>query len=592
LRTDPATDRTVVANPTFWHGACGHPESSADRVVVHRTSRTSSWKFLSEKSDYMVESDATASRPHRNAARHIALWFAASIAFLLICAFIGSFFLDSMIRPRIEANMNASLKGYHATLPHAHLQLLGLTLTLRDLTIEQLAHPQPAVATFPVMRFRIDWKHLFFGRVVADVRLEHPSFHIDEAQLASERKDPTSLRQKGWQDALQNAYPFKINRLVVDEGDVVYVEAGAKKPLRLSHLDIISDNIRSIEEPNNLYPSRFHASMTIFDRGKMSLQGRANYLMKPFPGMKTNYTVTDVPMDVLTTASHNINIAMAGGTFSSDGFIEYSPRITNVDVNHVTIDSINVTYTHRPETQQVEAKRIDVAGKAVEKETNRRAVNIDIRELEIKRSKLAYDNQTSNPPFPLFIAGADLKVSNLVNHQAHGPARMTLKGKFMGSGDTNITGTFLASDEGPEFDTNISIENTDLTSLNPLLRAYGRFDVAQGRFTLYSQLDVKDGRINGYAKPMFSDLKVYDPQKDKNKGVIGQTKQVLIGTAAHLFKNRQTQKVATQVTISGSLKKADVSTWQAFVEIVENAFIKTILPGFDREVGGSETSGG
>jgi hypothetical protein len=40
------------------------------------------------------------------------------------------------------------------------------------------------------------------------------------------------------------------------------------------------------------------------------------------------------------------------------------------------------------------------------------------------------------------------------------------------------------------------------------------------------------------------------------------------------------------------LKKADVSTWQAFVEIVENAFIKTILPGFDREVGGSETSGG
>ncbi len=540
----------------------------------------------------MLESDAIASRPPRTVARYILLWFLGGITFLLICAFIGSFFLDGIIRPRIEANMNGSLKGYHATLPHAHLQLVGLTLTLNDLSIAQLAHPQPPVATFPVMRFRIDWKHLLLGRVVANVRLEHPSFHIDEDQLASERKDPTSLRQKGWQDALQNAYPFKINRFVVDEGDVVYVEAGARKPLRLSQLNLVSDNIRSIEEPNHLYPSRFNASMTIFDRGKMSLQGRANYLMKPFPGMEASYTLKDVPMEALSTASRHINVAISGGAFSSDGFIEYSPTITNVDVHHATIDSINATYTHRPETEKAEAKRIDIAGKAVEKENNRRAVNLDIRELEIEHSKLVYANETSNPPYNLFIAGTDLKITNLVNHRASGPARMTLSGKFMGSGDTNITGTFLAAGDGPEVNTNVKIENTDLTQLNPLLRAYGRFDVAQGRFTLYSQFTIKDGNLNGYAKPMFSGLKVYDPQKDKNKSLIGQTKQVLIGTAAHVFKNRQTQTVATQVTISGSLKKADVSTWQAFVEIVENAFIKAILPGFDREAGSAETTGG
>ena len=532
----------------------------------------------------MLESNAIAPQARRSVARRIILWFLGDIAFLTIAAFIVSFFLDGLIRPRIETNMNASLKGYHATLPHAHLQLLGLTLMLRDLTIVQMAHPQPPVATFPLMRFRIDWKSLLSGRVVAYVLLERPKFHIDEAQLATERNDRTSLRQKGWQDALQNAYPFKINHLDVDEGDLVYVEAGATKPLHLSHLNLDSDNIRSLEAPNNLYPSWFRASMTIFDRGKMSLQGNANYLMKPFPGMETRYTLTDVPMDALTTASHHINVAISGGILSSDGFIEYSPKVTNVDIDNVSIDAINATYSHRPETERAEAKRINIAGNAVEKETNRRAVNIHIRELEIRRSRLAYDDQTSNPPFNLFIAGTDLKLMNLGNHRAQGFARLTLSGKFMGSGDTNITGTFLASGEGPEFITNISIENTDLTSLNPLLRAYGRFDVAQGRLTLYSQLGVKNGNISGYAKPMFSDLKVYDYQKDKSKGLIGQTKQILIGTAAHIFKNSETQKVATQVTISGSLKKADISTWEAFVEIVENAFIKTILPGFDREV--------
>jgi hypothetical protein len=533
---------------------------------------------------FMVESEAIAPQPRRSAARRIVPWLLGGIAFVLIAIFIASFFLDGIIRPRIEAKMNASLKDYHATLPHAHLQLLSFTLTLRDLTLEQLAHPRPPVAVFPIMRFQIHWKALLFGRVVANVLMSHPTFHIDQAQFATERKDPTPLRQKGWQDALQNAYPFKINRFVVDNGEFVYVEAGEKKPLRLARLNLVSDNIRSIQEPNHPYPSWFRASVVIFDRGKLSLEGRANYLLKPFPGIEARYTVTDVPLDAVTTASRHINILISGGTFASDGFIEYSPKVTNIDVHNVIFDGIRVTYVHRPETENAEAKRVEVAGKTVEKENNRRAVNIKVRELDIKRSSLAFDDQISNPPFKLFIADADLKLRHLGNHQTQGPAQLTLDGKFMGSGATHMSGTFLASGEGPEFNLNIAIDNTDLTSLNPLLRAYGRFDVARGRFTLYSQLAVKNSNVAGYVKPMFSDLVVYEYQKDKNKGVIDQAKQILIDTAGHVLKNRETQKVATQVSINGSLKNANVSTWDAFVEIVRNAFVKAILPGFDREV--------
>jgi uncharacterized protein DUF748 len=235
---------------------------------------------------------------------------------------------------------------------------------------------------------------------------------------------------------------------------------------------------------------------------------------------------------------------LPGGTFASDGLVEYSPKVTNINVHTVALDGISVVYTHRPETQKVEAKRIGEAGKVVEKETNRRAVNIKVGELDMKRSRLAFDDQMSSPPFNLFIADADLKLHHLVNHRSQGPAQLSLNGKFMDSGATNVTGTFLASGQGPEFNVNISIENTDITSLNPLLRAYGRFDVAQGRFTLYSQLGVKDRNLSGYVKPMFSHLEVYDYRKDKNKSLVSQAKQVLIGGAARIFKNRQTQKVA------------------------------------------------
>ena len=533
----------------------------------------------------MVEPNAIAGKPRRSTIRSgVFPWLLGGLASVLIGVFIASFFLDGIIRPRIEAKMNASLKDYHATLRHAHLQLLGFTLTLRDLTVEQVAHPRPPVAVFPIMRFQIHWKALLSGHVVANVLLWHPRFHINEAQFSTERKDPIPIRQKGWQDALQNIYPFKINRFVIDNGEVVYVETGEKKPLRLARLNLVSDNIRSIQEPNHPYPSWFRASAVIFDRGKLFLEGRANYLMKPFPGIEARYTVSDVPMDAVTTASHHINVVISGGTFASDGFIEYSPRITNIDVHNVTFDAIKITYIHRPETRHLEAKRIELAGKTVKKETNQRAVNIKVEELDIKRSILMFDDQASNPPFKLFISDTDLKIRHLGNHQTQGPAQLTLIGKFMGSGVTRVSGTFLAAGEGPEFNLDIAIENTDMTSLNPLLRAYGRFDVAQGRFTLYSQISVKNGNINGYVKPMFSDLVVYEYQKDKNKGVIDQAKHMLLDTAGHVFKNRETQKVATQVSISGTLKNTNASTWDAFVEIVKNAFVKTILPGFDREV--------
>lgn len=527
--------------------------------------------------------------------RRIAGWSLTSLAVVLMVGFIASFFLDGVVRPRIEQKMNASLKGYSTAVPYAHLQLVGFTLTLQNVTVVQLAHPHPPVAVFPLMRFQIHWQALIHGRVVASVLLERPQCHVDGTQFSAERIDPTPLRQKGWQDALQNAYPFTINRFIIDDGDIVYVESHEQDPLHISHLYFASDNIRNISRPDRNYPSWFRAKLVIFGQGHMLLEGRANFLMKPFPGVRAQYSVSDVPLTPLTTASHHINVAVSGGTLASSGLVEYSPLVTRVDIEKTVVDATTITYTHRGKTKEAEARRVDVAGKEINKETNRRAVDLRMRELDVEHSDLVFGDQNSDPPFRLFIDNTSLRVTNLVNHSTQEPAELTLNGRFMGSGKTNVTGIVAPYGQSPNVKVNLVIQNTDMTSLNQLLRAYGRFDVAQGQFTLYSQINIADGNLTGFVKPMFANLKVYDYQKDRNKGVLTQSKEMLIGAAGHIFKNRQTQEVATQVDISGSLKKPNVSSWDAFVEIVDNAFIQTILPGFDRQLQVSrakETGGG
>ena len=105
-----------------------------------------------------------------------------------------------------------------------------------------------------------------------------------------------------------------------------------------------------------------------------------------------------------------------------------------------------------------------------------------------------------------------------------------------------------------------------------------------GKFSVYSEVAIKDDNINGYVKPMFANVEVYDYQKDKSKPVLHQAKELVIGGAARLFKNSSTQQVASDIDLAGRLQSPQTSTWQAIGQVLRNAFIEAIVPGFDRAV--------
>jgi hypothetical protein len=441
-------------------------------------------------------------------------------------------------------------------LARAHLQLVGGLLTLNGLKIIQQAHPHPAVADVPMMRFHIEWKELLSRRIVADVLLSHPKVHIDQTQLVTEKKDPVPLRQKGWQDALEAAYPFKINRFTIDDGDVVYIQDAVNPPLHLAKLNFTTDNIRNIHAPNNVYP-KVHANLVIFGTGRATIDGHANYLEEPFPGARTQFTIENVPLSAFDPEIRKINIAVSGGRLFGSGLVECSPKVTRVQVDNATIEGVVVGYVHAPATQQAEAQRVKATGKQIEKQNNRPGVDIEVREFDVTHSSFSYTDKTKDPNYRLFFSDSDIALKNLSNHQRQGPADLALHGKFMGSGDTKVSGDFLASQHGPAFNMKVAIQNTDLPSMNDILRAYGRFDVAAGQFSVFSELSIKDGDMNGYVKPMFANLEVYNYQKDKNTGVLHQAKTMIGGP--HI--SQEFQHPAGRNRGHGKLK-SDVSTRQ------------------------------
>jgi hypothetical protein len=56
-----------------------------------------------------------------------------------------------------------------------------------------------------------------------------------------------------------------------------------------------------------------------------------------------------------------------------------------------------------------------------------------------------------------------------------------------------------------------------------------------------------------------------------------------LGIAAKILRNRPRGEVATVVPISGRADQPVYSMWAVVGHLLENAFIKAILPGFDPE---------
>ena len=158
----------------------------------------------------------------------------------------------------------------------------------------------------------------------------------------------------------------------------------------------------------------------------------------------------------------------------------------------------------------------------------------------------------------------------------------------MGSGDATLTAVLRPEHQGPDFDFDLASRDTDLTSFNDLLRAYGKFDVASGKVSVFAQVTVKNHYVSGYVKPLFTDVKVYDSQKDEKKPILQKAYEVVIGGAAKLLKNRSTQQVATKIDISGPVKNPNVDPWQAIGQFYSNAFVNAIVPGFDQRSSSSQ----
>jgi hypothetical protein len=200
--------------------------------------------------------------------------------------------------------------------------------------------------------------------------------------------------------------------------------------------------------------------------------------------------------------------------------------------------------------------------------------------LKLVNSQIGFVNEKTRPGYRLFLSKASLELDHLSNQAQKDPSTFHGRGAFMGSGTASVAGTFQPAAAHLDFGVQLRLEDARLPALNDCLRAHAGVDVADGLVSVFAEIQVHNGQVSGYIKPMFRNLKFCDPAKDRAKSFGKRVELHLLQGLATVFKSRTTQEVATVTTLSGSIDDPRAGEWEAVRRLIGNGLSRAILPGF------------
>jgi hypothetical protein len=509
-------------------------------------------------------------------------WLIGVLVVVLALAYTIAFLIDEPLRRLTERQMNARMKGYTARIGKLNFHPIGFAVDLHDLVFLQDAHPDPPVLHVPQLTASVQWGAIIHGRVVADFQFWSPAIYVDRTHLVRELDDPTPVKEHGWQEALQAIYPLKLNEFRIRNGSVTYVDTGQIRPLKVHGIEIVVNDVRNVRSAPDVYPSPIHIEANVFDDGRLQIDGRADFLRVPYAGVKGQIALERLALDYFGPIAARYGLTLTAGTFGGKGNVEYAPEVKVVDLEDVRLDGLKADYAYRKRTVEPVKKAAKATADAAAEVSNKPGVLLKARRVSANGAVVGFVNEQASPRYRVFMSDTNLVLENFSNQREEGMGTARLTGRFMGSGATAVRAVFRPELSGPDFDLDVRIENTDLKSMNDLLRAHAKVDVASGVFSVYSELHVKNGRVEGYVKPLFRDLTVYNPEQDEDKSFGQKVKEKAVDVVSKVLKNRPRDEVATVVPVSGPLENPKASTWETLIGLVRNAFIKAILPGFER----------
>jgi hypothetical protein len=210
---------------------------------------------------------------------------------------------------------------------------------------------------------------------------------------------------------------------------------------------------------------------------------------------------------------------------------------------------------------------------------------IDVDRVEIENGQVHYKDLNSSPLVDISMNSIYVLAENLRNTvdplqelPSSIEANATVYG---GKVDAKVNLNLLADD--PTFELEAECKHLNLPGLNSFFKAYGKFTIDRGDFSVYSEVAAKDGGFKGYVKPLIKDLKILGPD-NKGENVLTRLWEGILDAVAWIFKNKKVDQLATKIPLEGKFNDPKPNIGFIIYALLRNGWIQALNPSLDYEI--------
>jgi len=166
------------------------------------------------------------------------------------------------------------------------------------------------------------------------------------------------------------------------------------------------------------------------------------------------------------------------------------------------------------------------------------------------------------------------------------PSPVWLTGDVPGyGGNMRFDANMYLLKDVPDFNYDLKFTDLQLVKLNPLVREYANLDFEKGTMSVFSEMAMNDGKLNGYLKPLTKDMAIFRLKEPGEKRTIGRFFTELLAEAgSEVLENQKRDQVATRVPLTGTVENIDTPIWPTLFGVLRNAYVQAFEQKFDNDV--------
>lgn len=218
----------------------------------------------------------------------------------------------------------------------------------------------------------------------------------------------------------------------------------------------------------------------------------------------------------------------------------------------------------------------------------RKLLPIHINRFSVINGKVNLTSLVTQPRADLSLQQFNAEIRNIRNVVDQGkklPSPVVASGDVPGYGGKMIfSANMNLLKELPDFDYNLRFTDVQLVKVNPLARAYANIDFERGTMSVFSEMAMLDGKLNGYLKPLTKQMKIFKLDEHEGRSVGKFFTELLAQAGTAVLKNQKKDQVATRIPLRGTVENIQTALWPTLFGVLRNAYIEAFRGEFDNTI--------